>query len=84
MIVTQTQIDNAITSLNTTLAENGAEIANALKKGCEPCETLFHKSIQVRFALFVLGKGLEFVEQKCITNFELWQEVQVATTLTNC
>jgi hypothetical protein len=84
MIVTQTQIDNAIISLNTTLAENGAEIANALKKGCEPCETIFHKSIQARFAKFVLGKGLYFVNQECITNFELWQEVQVATTLANC
>lgn len=56
MALTQTQIDNKIALLNAELAENGVEIANALKKGCEPCESLFSKSIKLRFEIFILNE----------------------------
>jgi hypothetical protein len=56
MALTQTQIDNKIALLNAELAENGVKIANALKKGCEPCESLFIESIKMRFELFVLNE----------------------------
>lgn len=84
MIVTQTNIDDALLVLDSASLAIAQEMADEYAKGCNPCNDLWLQQTVIDGYRHVLDNGLYYVSSECITTTQLWDIVQKANALAVC